>query len=211
LRIWGVSGMGCQMKKMLAGVCLLLASASAEAGGLDIALSNETANLQFLLNPYQFYQGGGSELGVGAFISEQGDRLAHVTLMARGYRQTEKTQYSIGAGFKAIGGDVSIPGVGALAATDESVGAVGLGFQVGMLLASSKHNPIELALEGFLAPSITSFSDAERYVEVGGRIQVDVIPQARAYLGYRQIRFDTNDFDDVRVDRSVHLGIKLTF
>ncbi len=199
------------MKKVIAGVCLMIGSFGAEAGGLDFALSNETANLSLLLNPYQFYQGGGSELAIGAFISEQGDKLAHATLMARGYRQVDGQQYSVGAGMKAIGGDIAIPAVGAEPETDESVGAVALGFQVGVLLASSRHNPIELAFEGYLAPSITSFSDAERYAELGARIQIDVIPQARAYVGYRRMRFDTNDYDDVRLDRSVHIGIKLTF
>lgn len=199
------------MKKVIAGVCLLVGSFGAEAGGLDFALSNETANIQLLLNPYQFYQGGGSELAVGGFISEQGDKLAHATLMARGYRQADGQQYSVGAGVKLIGGDIAIPAIGAEPETEESVGAVAMGFQIGMLLASGKHNPIELAFEGFLAPSITSFSDAERYAEVGARIQIDVIPQARAYVGYRRMRFDTNDYDDVRLDRSVHIGIKLTF
>jgi len=199
------------MKKVLAGVCMMLGSLGAEAGGLDFALSNETANLTLLLNPHQFYQGGGSELSVGGFISEQGDKLAHATLMARGYRQADGKQYSLGAGMKAIAGDISIPAIAARPEAEESVGAVALGFQVGMLLASSRHNPLELAFEGFLAPSITSFSDAERYAEIGARIQIDVIPQARAYIGYRRMRFDTNDFNNVRLDRSVHLGIKLTF
>jgi len=196
---------------MIAGVCLMIGSFGAEASGLDFALSNETANLTLLLNPYQFYQGGGSELGVGAFVSEQGDKLAHATLMARGYRQADGQQYSVGAGMKAIGGDIAIPAIGANPESEESVGALALGFQVGMLLASSRHNPIELAFEGFLAPSITSFSDAERYSELGARVQIDVIPQARAYVGYRRMRFDTNDFKDVTLDQSVHIGMKLTF
>ena len=204
--------MGFQMKKVLAGLCLLFGSFGVNASGLDFALSNETANFSLLLNPpYQFSDGGGSELAVGGFISEQGDKLAHASLMARGYRQSNGTQYSLGAGMKAIVGDIAIPAVGVTSDTEESVGAVAIGFQFGMLLASSQHNPIELSFEGFLAPSITRFSDAERYVEVGARLQIDVIPQARAYVGYRRMRFDTNDYDNVRLDRSVHLGIKLTF
>ena len=190
---------------------MMLGSVGAEASGLDFALSNETANLSLLLNPHQFYQGGGSELAVGGFISEQGDKLAHATLMARGYRQTDDTQYSLGAGMKAIGGDITIPEINGELEQEESVGALALGFQIGMLLSSSRHNPIELGFEGYLAPSITSFSDAERYAEFNARIQIDVIPQARAYVGYRRMRFDTNDYENIRLDRSVHVGIKLTF
>jgi len=190
----------------------MFGSFSVNAGGIDIALSNETANLSILLNPpYQFSDGGGSELTLGGFVSEQGDKLAHASLMARGYRHSNGTSYSLGAGMKAVAGDIAIPELGTAPETEEAVGAVALGFQLGVLLASSQSNPIELAVEGFHAPSITSFSDAERYTEFGARLQIDVIPQARAYVGYRRMRFDTNDYKDVRLDRSVHIGIKLTF
>jgi len=112
---------------------------------------------------------------------------------------------------KIVGGDVAIPALGTAPETEEAVGALALGFQLGVLLASSQQNPIELAVEAFHAPSITSFSDAERYTEFGGRLQIDVIPQARAYVGYRRMRFDTNDFNNVQLDRSIHIGMKLTF
>lgn len=200
------------MRKVLVGISLLFGSIGANAGGLDVALSNETANVAFLLNPpYQFSQGGGSELTIGGFVSEQGDRLGYATLMARGYRHANATSYSLGAGMKAVGGDIAIPELAVSPETEEAVGALALGFQFGVLLASSQSNPIELAAEAFHAPSITSFSDAERYTEFNARLQIDVIPQARAYVGYRSIRFDTNDFNDVRLDRSVHIGLKLTF
>ncbi len=200
------------MKKLVAGACLLFGSFGAQASGFDVALSNETANLQLLLNPYQFYQGGGSELAVGGFFSEQGDKLAHATLMARGYQQSERSQYSLGAGVKLIAGDIAIPNDVSLGGEDkESVGALALGFQGGLLLASSRQNPLELSFEGFFAPSITSFSDAEQFSEIGARLQIEVIPQAKAYVGYRRMRFDTNDYSQVRLDRSVHIGIKLTF
>ena len=204
------------MKKALAGLCLLVGSMGVQAaGGLDLALSNNTANLAVLLNPHQLYQGGGSELSVGGFVSEDGDRLGHVTLMARDTRlrtnaRMNTSSYSLGAGIKAIAGDVFIPASINGEETNESVGAIALGLQLGWIFPSA-YNPVELSFEGFIAPSITSFSDAERYSEVGVRLQIDVIPQAKAYVGYRRMRFDTNDFDNVRLDRSVHLGLKLTF
>jgi len=203
---------GVQMKKVLVGMSVLLASFGVNASGLDIALSNETANFSILLNPpYHFSDGGGSELAFGGFVSEQGDRLGHISLIARGYRYSNGTSYSLGTGMKAIAGDIAIPELANDPETEEAVGAVALGFQFGVLLASSQHNPVELALEAYHAPSITSFSDAERYTEFGGRLQIDVIPQARAYIGYRRMRFDTNDYRDVRLDRSMHIGVKLTF
>jgi len=163
------------MKKTMASLCMMLFTATANAGGVDLALSNNTAHVSMLLNPHAFYQGGGSEVGFGGFISEEGDKSNNGT------------------------------------ETDETVGALALGFQAGMLISSSRHNPIEALIEGFIAPSITSFSDAERFTEINARLQVEIIPQAQAYVGYRRMRFNTRNFDNVLLDRSVHLGIKLTF
>ena len=206
-RFWGV-----RMKKAFASLCMMLCTAGANAGGLDIALSNNTAHVSLLLNPYAFYQGGGSEFGIGGFISEDGDKLAHATLIARGYRQSSTSQYSLGAGVKALYGDVTIPASSNNGTeVEEAVGALALGFQAGMLISSSRHNPIEALIEGFIAPSITSFSDAERFAELNARLQIEIIPQAQAYVGYRRMRFNTRNFDNVRLDRSVHFGIKLTF
>jgi len=191
---------------------MLFGSVSVNAGGLDLALSDETANLYFLLNPpYQFSDGGGSELAFGGFVSEQGDQLGHIRLMARGYRYSNGTSYSLGTGMKAIAGDVIAPAAGDAPESEEAVGAVALGFQFGVLLVSSQNNPVELSVEAFHAPSITSFSDAERYTEFAGRLQVDVIPQARAYIGYRGMRFDTDDYDALKLDRSVHIGVNISF
>lgn len=197
------------MKKVLAGLTLAVWSMGAQATGIELALSNKTANLALLINPYQFQMGGGSELALGAFINEGGDNLVHATLMARGYRQTNRSQYNLGAGIKLIGGDINIETD--TGDDDESVGALGLGFQAGMLLNPSRMNPVEFTVEGFMAPKITSFSDAESFSEIGARLQVEVIPQARAYIGYRRMKFDTNDYNNVNLDQSVHLGIKLTF
>gem|GEM_PF-322985 len=180
--------------------------------GVDFALSNETANLAVLFNPYQFNKGGGSELTLGGFVNESGDNLLHGTLMARGKRQSGNSVYTLGAGFKAVYGELDIDEAIVINGSDtEKVGAVAIGLQAGVLLASSRHTPVELIGEAFMAPSITSFTDADRYTEIGARLQVEVIPQARAYLGYRRLSFDTNDYLGVRVDSGFHLGLNVSF
>ncbi len=200
------------MKKALAGVLMLAGASGAGAAGLDLALSNETANLAVLFNPYQFHAGGGSELVLGGFVNERGDNLLHATLMARGKRQTGNSVYSLGAGFRAIYGELDIDDEIVIEGADtETVGALGIGMQAGVLLASSRYTPVELIGEAFLAPSITSFTDADRYMEFGARLQVEVIPQARAYLGYRRMSFDTNDYDGLRIDSGFHFGLNVSF
>lgn len=206
------------MKKALAGLILLIGSSSVWASGLDLSLSNETANLTFILNPDPLFYGsqgqdvaGGSEIALGAFITEDDANLLHLTLLARGYRQSVSSQYQISAGMKFIGGEIKIDESRAAAHTTETVGALGLGFQAGLLLRQSPYNPVELSIEGFYAPSITSFTDAERYSEITTRLQVEIMPRARVYFGYRRMRFDTNDYDNIRLDRSAHFGMNISF
>lgn len=205
------------MRKALLGVVLLLAAGQSWAAGLDLALSNETANLAIILNtdPFNYnrsrVQDGGAEVSVGGFISEKGDNIVFASLMARGYRQTATSQYFISAGMKLTGGNIEIEEDDTATSANESVGALALGFQAGLLLRPSRYNPVELNFEGFYAPSITSFTDAERYTEVTARLQVEVMPRAKAYVGYRRMEFDTNDFDDVNLDRNAHFGLNITF
>ena len=141
-------------------------------------------------------------LALGGFVNEAGDNLFHATIMARGVNRAGGTQYKLGAGMKLVGGDLDV---------DETVSALALGFQTSVLLANTNTNPIDFTFEGFYAPGITSFSDALSYTELAARLQVEIIGQARAYVGYRRLTFETNDFGDQRLDRGVHIGLNITF
>lgn len=192
------------MKRVLLCVVLMFSSSGSWAGGgIDLSLSSEAASLSILLNPGGVLSAGGTtELTIGGIVNEKGDNLYQATLLARGVRQSQGGQYNIGAGMRLIGGDLDV---------DETVGALALGFQASILLAPSKFNPMDLIIEAFFAPSISSFTDAEEYSEIGARLQIDVVPQARAYIGYRRLAFDTEDFNNVTVDKSVHAGLSIRF
>jgi len=147
------------MKKALVALALLLSSLSAHAAGLDVALSNRTANIAVLLNPYNFRAGGGSELALGGFLNEDGDNLLFASLMAHGVRKLPDQQYNLAAGVKVVAGDIEIGEEFADDAGDsETVGALALGFKAGFVIPS-RQNPMEISVAGFMAPNITSFSD----------------------------------------------------
>ena len=117
------------MKNLAAAALLLVAPVGAWAGGIDLSLSNETANLVYLFNNDPLNRSrlpnedGGSELAAGIFFNEQGAQLVHGTLLARGYRQSASTQYHISAGMRLIGGSIEIEELVANGEDDESVGA----------------------------------------------------------------------------------------
>ena len=139
--------------------------------------------------------------------------MLHTTLLARGYRQSRKSQYQLSAGMRLVGAEISDSTlqVDENTSLDTTVSALAVGFQAGLLLLPSRFNPVDLTLEGFFAPNITSFSDAEQYGEIAVRLQFEVTPSARAYLGYRRIQFETETVDNVVLDRSAHVGLKLLF
>jgi hypothetical protein len=194
-----------------------LAPFGVNASGIDLALSNETAYLSFFFDSDPLYAGqvrtrdGGSELAIGAFISEDDDHLLHANLLARGYKAANASVYQISAGMKLLGGDIEVDEDIAPNQESQSVGALALGFQAGLVLIPSTYNPVELSFEGYYAPSITSFSDAERYTEISARLQIDITTRARAYVGYRRMEFDTEGFEDITIDRSAHFGLVLLF
>jgi len=205
------------MKKLAIAAFLLIVPMSSWAGSIDLSLSNQTANLQYLFNEDVLYpeqtsvKAGGSELSLGLFFNENSENLVYGTLFARGYRQAAGTQYQVSAGMRLLGGNISIEDEEQGRDEEESIGALALGFQAGLLLIPGKYNPVDITFEGFYAPSITSFSDAERYGQVSVKLQVEIMPRARAYIGYRRIRFDTNDYADITLDRSAHFGLNLSF
>lgn len=189
---------------------LAIASGSASGAGLDLSLGNETANLQLLLNPRQLYESGGTELSLGAFVNEPGDLLLNATLVASGLTQTATSQYQLGVGAKLIGGDIEAERDDG-GAEDQTLGALGLGFQFGVLVAQSPRHPVDASIEAFYAPEITSFSDAENFYEIAARLQVDIIPQAQAYVGYRRMEADTDLADGIELDDSAHVGFRIRF
>jgi len=76
------------MKKiMLSAVLTLLLSVTttlATAGGLELSLSNDTANLVVHLDPEQVYnRAGGSDISVGVFTNEIGEISISMSQLAR--------------------------------------------------------------------------------------------------------------------------------
>ncbi len=187
------------MKKLIAALAFLVGSSGVNAAGLDLALSNETANLSFLFNP----PGTASQVGVGAMFNDADDLILYGTIMAMGPRKYEDKFVSLGAGVKIYGGDLDD--------LDQTVGALAIGGRVGLPIVRNTVNPVDTVFEGYFAPGITSTGDTEKLWEFSGRLQVEILPSARAYLGYRLVKVDTEDFGKVEIDDNIHLGISIDF
>lgn len=208
------------MKKLMAFAILLLAPvASVSAGALDLSLGDDSANIVYLfsedpLNRKRRAQDGGSELALGVFFNEPGTSLVHTTLLARGYRGNAQSRYQLSAGVRIVGGDINVDEeLGIENSEEESVMALALGFQTGLLVRSAgrNYNPMDITFEGFYAPSISSFSDAENYFEAALRLQIEIMTRARAYIGFRRISFETVNHDELLLDDNTHIGLSISF
>ena len=177
------------------GVC---SSTGAHAAGFDVSLGNETAYFRYLTDTASMGYGG-ADVGFGLFYNDNEDAMLTANFLVTGSPgPNAPLQYGIGA--KGYYTDLD-------SGTDAS--AIGLGGQVRYLLPT--RTQIGLTAEAYYAPEITSFSDAESFTEFTPRVEVEVMPSAMAYVGYRWIEADIEGGADEELSDEVVFGIRLQF
>lgn len=172
----------------------LIASASSMAGGsLDLSLSNDAVRLGY----------DATKRGTGLHMAISG--LYHVD---RGGM--------FGAGVHVV--DLSAPnspiyvGVGARLMAITASDYVGMGLGIGGFLRYRFPALPELSVAPYLyyAPPVVTFMDAkgQSMLDTDLRLQYDIIPSARAYLG---VRYSGTIEKNGATDDGVHLGVTLDF
>lgn len=176
-------------------------SNEANAAGLDLALSNETANIE-VFTPLNNFIEQGSQLSLGLFYNELDDAVGYAKLVAVGTQTNTRLPYRLSVGAKAYAGEVK--------EANADVGAIAIGGAIEIQYAEG-YNPIDLTIEGFFTPGITTFGDTESVIEIGARLSVEIVPQAKAFIGYRN--FEVEDTNNItwELDDNVHFGIRLQF
>jgi len=187
--------------------CLL--STGAHASGFDLSLSNETANLEFLAPVRKFTRGnrGGQlqstgQVSVGFLYNDLDDIVLHGKLVAVGNQTTTRVPYQLEFGVKAYGGNVSD--------TDTNIGALAIGGGI-KIQNPARFNPIDLKIEGFFTPGITTFGDTDSLLEIGARLSLEVVPAAKAFIGYRLLEVENEDAVTLELDDNIHFGVNIVF
>lgn len=178
-----------------------LAATQANATGVDIKLGNNAAEMTYLTKSSTFGYGG-LDIGMGVFFNEDDDVQLNLSGMVTGNSAGNNRALKFGVGAKLSMADLDL--------IDEQVGALAIGMQMRYVIPSS--TPVAFLVEGFIAPSITSFSGAERYIEYRLALELEVTPSARAYLGYRYMEYQLEggyDYDEM--DGEGHLGVRFDF
>jgi hypothetical protein len=71
--------------------------------------------------------------------------------------------------------------------------------------------PVAFVVEYYASPKIMSFADSERFDQFGLRLEVGVSPQARIYVGYREIGFGIKSGGSAEIDKSSFVGVTASF
>jgi hypothetical protein len=188
------------IKKIAAFSALICIAGTAAAGGaIDFGLSNTSVRIEH----DAALVGTGAHFTVGGVYNETNQSGA----VLAGFNAVDATMANKeligGLGFKAMG-------------LKNSVSDFSVGLGVGGFLRWQPDFMNGLGLEGqaYFSPSILSFGDLTSANEVVARITYKVLPQARVFVGYHDLRGEYNidgEADSGVVDSTFHIGFRMTY
>lgn len=189
----------CKLLPVAAAVGLIVGN-PVNAAGFDLSLSNETANIE-LFSPMPVINEGG-QLTLGAFYNDLDDVIVHGKMVAVGTQTNTRVPYQLAFGAKIYVGEIKEASVDA--------GALAIGGSINIQYALG-YNPVDLHIEGFFTPGITTFGDTESVIEIGARLSIEIVPQAKAFVGYRLLEIEDKNNFNWELDDNVHFGVRLQF
>lgn len=182
--------------------CLILAmSANTFADALDINLNNNAAQFKYGSNAGVFIQGN-SEFHVGVLYNDVNNTMGEAGLIVKGDDEN-LSGLSYGVGARAVIGSIKN-----IVTPTNNVQAIAIGGEVGFALPTAKR--VAIVGEYFAGPKITTFGDAERYNQSEVRLEFEIIPQTKAYLGYREINFGIKSTGGAMLDKGTYAGLKIS-
>jgi hypothetical protein len=183
-----------------AGQGVALADTGSQA--LDIRLGDNSARFMYATEVFGGSFGPAS-MEFGVFFNEDNDSLFHAGFFIES--ESLDNPFSIAIGTRAYYGDAgNAPGE-----TQTDVGAIAIGGE--FTFTPKNFAGFGFAANYYVAPSVLSFMDADRFVEYGARIEFSITDAAKLLLGYRNIEADREDGSTVEIDSGLIFGIGLRF
>ncbi len=178
-------------------IFLLAFSSSAFAGSVSVNMSNSAAQFE------AGFSGDGSAETQGEFFyNDQGSLLVDGGLIVGGGGQDAASGPSGGGGVKVLASKIKQGDASYMAS------AVALGGQGSIPLSTTA--PIALVGEFFASLKIITFGDADRFGQFALRVEMGP-PQAKFFVGYREIAFNITGVGSVSLDKGGYMGVKFSF
>lgn len=182
------------------GLCACAGMAQAEV--VDFSVGSDSFRLGLTGPLFRAFADAKGDYDLGVIRTERRSRdalVAHGGILLTGDAGSRDAKVTAGLGLRTAYIDVE----------RDSGAAVALGGQV--LARFPGYDRIGFSAYGYFAPEATSFGRANQYYEIGGDVSYQVLKDASAYVGYREIRAELNREGKVRADDSVHVGLRLEF
>ena len=185
----------------IVALSLLTLATTAMADTIDLNLRNSSAQVQYS-SPMGRAALGKTEVHFGALYSDAhnaNNTYADVGVVVKDEVGSKAPGWSVGVGIKG------------LAAHTEGTNEQGVA--LGGLVSYAPPTLPRMSLVGqlYFAPNITTFGAANRYGEAVAQLEFEVIPNAAAYIGYRNIKFDLNNGSSATVDEGAYIGVRMSF
>ena len=192
------------LRKVLLIAILFVPVNTVIAGAIDFRLGDNMAELNYLSQVSSFGYGG-ADIGFGALINEDDDIMGTGYILVSGSNTGDVRGLHFGVGAKGYIGTLDGPN-GQL---DADGGAVAIGARLRYVFSSSM--PFAVLGEVYYAPDVTSISDYDGLTEYRLAAELEVTPSARAYIGYRNLEVEFDNYADYEVDDAAHIGIRFEF
>ena len=178
---------------------LCLSSSMAYAVDLELAFSDETANIEVQTDSENFGFSG-SDLSAALFFNDEDDFAISAGLLVDGTPAGDQP-FTYGLGGKIYYIDADVP--------NATTTAIALG--VGIKFHIPARMPMAVGGDIYFAPDITAFGDADSLLDFRIRFEMDVLPNATAFAGYRRFEIDLDQGGDYELDDNPHIGIRFQF
>lgn len=176
------------------GLCSGMAS-TAQAAQLDFDLSDKAARIDYRFDVTDT----GLKADVGLLHHKDDGDLLYAGIVLVGDAAQAEEAFTAGLGLRVAALDANAAGDGAAL-------AIG-GF---LRYVFPDYNRFALGGDAYIAPSVTSFGDVERYYEVSLRGEYRLTKNAGLYVGAREVKGDFGT-GYATIDDGLYVGISLEF
>ncbi len=185
-------------KYLSAGLLMILSSVS-HAFDFELAFSEDAANVEVVTESESFGFSG-ADLSAGVFYNDDDDYAITAGLLVDG-TPAGNQPYTFGLGGKFYYINMDTP--------DVRMTAIALGAGVKYHIPAKM--PMAIGGDVYFVPSIAAFGDGDGLLDFRIRFEVDVLPNATAFVGYRNFEIDLEKAGDQELDDNPHLGIRFQF
>ena len=177
------------------------AATGSRTNAVELALTEETLQAAYFTDAGVVGLRGGS-LALGLLLSDDRDIVASGTVLAPNVLATLLPgPLSLTIGGKAYAALLDDP--------DDDVFGLAPGLEARYALPFG--TPMAVVGNIFYAPDILTFGDADDVLDFNVRFEVQFVPRAVGFVGYRLLDFDRDEAGDDEIVENVQLGLRFAF